>query len=88
MIDVTKLENEALGMYVAMYNKLKLNRELASACMRELVKRREEGSEFDYETFITDKVNNVELPKPQLTNNKSSTMMDLRSVLNKFVGKK
>jgi len=58
--------SETLAAYVVMYKSLNINKELALKCMKELVKRREFGENFDYEAYIEKHLK--EIPKMKGTN--------------------
>jgi hypothetical protein len=44
--------SETLAAYVVIYKALNIDKERAILCMQELVKRRKDGEDFDYESFI------------------------------------
>jgi hypothetical protein len=66
MASIKTSPSDALAAHVVVYRALKINKDIAIACMKELAKRKEEGDDFDYETYIEEKL--AEVPKPQKMN--------------------
>lgn len=64
LLSVGYASSEALAAYIVMYRTLGINKELAKVCMEELSRRRKLGEDFDYETFIEEKVKTI----PKLKN--------------------
>lgn len=60
---IKKAESKDLAAQVVIYRALKLRKEIATLCMQELALRRKNGEDFDYESWIDEKV--AELPKPK-----------------------
>lgn len=61
--NVTLSPSDALAAYVVAYRALGVNKELAVACMEELVKRRQNGDNFDFESYIETETAKIKLPK-------------------------
>lgn len=75
-------DSEALAAQVVIYRVLNLRKEIATLCMEELVLRRKNGEEFDYEDWIDKKV--AEMPKPQgldLVNTSQQLVSAKKSIL-------
>lgn len=62
MIDLKSNSNESLCAQVVAYRAFKINKDIAEKCMEELIRRKNEGSTFDYDSFIESELN--KLPKP------------------------
>lgn len=63
LLSVPEATPEALAAYVVVYRTLGMDKELAALCMKELANRRADGLEFDYESYIEEKV--AEMPNKQ-----------------------
>jgi len=61
MSEKSRPSSEFLAVQVVVFRTLGINEEAAIESMAELARRREEGEEFDYETFIEEKA--AEIPK-------------------------
>lgn len=55
--------SDALAAQVVLYRAVGLNKDIAMLCMAELVKRRNIGDEFDYESFISSHLETMPKPK-------------------------
>lgn len=84
-IDFTKSSSEDLAAHVVVYKALKIRKEVALACMKELAKRRDQGDSFDYEGYIEKEV--AKIPKisesadfKQVTNSIFKTMAGITGI--------
>lgn len=66
MASVKTSPSETLAAHVVVYRALKINKDIALACMKELAKRKEDGDDFDFETYIEDEL--AKVPKPKTMN--------------------
>lgn len=66
MASIKTSSSETLAAHVVVYRALKINKDIAVACMKELAKRKDDGDDFDFETYIENKL--AEVPKPQTMN--------------------
>lgn len=55
-IPIEEKDSKQLAAIVVSYRILGMNKELSKLCMAELLKRKEEGDLFDYESFIAEEV--------------------------------
>ncbi len=55
-------DSKALAAHIVAYRLLHINQGLAKACMEELTIRANAGDDFDYETYIAEKLK--QMPKP------------------------
>ena len=51
--------SKSLAAHVVIYKTLGMDEEIALLCMQELVKRRELGEDFEYETFIEEEIKKI-----------------------------
>ncbi|KKN67662.1 hypothetical protein LCGC14_0459210 [marine sediment metagenome] len=51
--------SEMLATYVIIYKTLNMDKEMALLSMKELAIRREQGDDFDYETFIEEEIKKI-----------------------------
>jgi len=63
MASVSTSTSDTLAAYVVVYRALGMEKEIAIACMKELMKRKSEGDEFEFEAFIEDEVAKIPQPK-------------------------
>lgn len=61
--EVSKADSKVLAAYVVVYRSLGIKKMLALACMNELGRRRAEGAEFDYESYIETELSKMPQPK-------------------------
>jgi hypothetical protein len=59
LISIGFSTSETLAAHVVVYRTLNLDKELALICMRELARRRLLGEDFDYETYIEEKIKTI-----------------------------
>jgi hypothetical protein len=64
MIDSDKISSEALAAMIVTYRSLGLFKDQAREAMIELSKRKDFGDSFDYESFISQKLDDV--PKSEI----------------------
>lgn len=57
MEDLKNLKSEALAAQVVIYRMLGINKELSIKCMEELLIRKNNSDEFDYEKYIIEELN-------------------------------
>lgn len=65
MTDPTETSSEALCAMIVAYRSLGLFKDKAKEAMSELARRKDSGDDFDFETFITKKLD--EVPKPDIS---------------------
>lgn len=75
MIDLKDKDSKALAAMVVVYRHLHLEKEQAIACMEELVKRKANGDDFDYEGYISD--NLKEMPSSQMGSKEKNMIMNI-----------
>ena len=63
MASVKTSPSKTLAAHVVAYRALKTNKDIALACMNELAKRKDDGDNFDYESYIEAEL--AKIPKPQ-----------------------
>lgn len=63
---ISTAPSEALCGYVVLFRTLALEKEFSIVCMQELMRRRELGDEFDFESFIEEKCKDIPIPKGKL----------------------
>tara|TARA_Y100000310_G_C20364424_1_gene660497 strand:+ start:14 stop:340 length:327 start_codon:yes stop_codon:yes gene_type:complete len=63
MASVKTSTSETLAAHVVLYRSLNMNKDIAIACMEELMKRKKNGDDFDFETHIDNEV--AKVPKPK-----------------------
>ena len=56
-------KSEILALHVVFYRTFGINKDKAISSMKELCKRREEGDEFDFEEYISEKIKSLPVPK-------------------------
>lgn len=61
LINVSNLSSEVLAARIVTYRILGIDKELAKIAMQELAKRRQNGDQFEYETWIQDQI--FKMPK-------------------------
>ena len=66
MASVKTSPSETLAAHVVVYRALKMNKDIALACMKELAKRKEDGDGFDFEAYIEKEL--AKVPKPKSMN--------------------
>lgn len=66
--NIKQVPSEVLAAHVVAYRSLKINKELAISAMVELATRRENGSEFDYESYIDEKLKIIEKVRKEYEN--------------------
>ena len=81
LISVGFSTSESLAAHVVVYRTLGLDKELAQVCMKELARRRTLGEEYNYETYIEEKIK--EIPKPKGVDFKSLSVNvdDLKNLI-------
>ena len=68
-------ENKALAAHVVVFRHLGINKREAIACMEELVKRKENGSQFNFDEYI--QIQLKEMPSPQASDAQKSIFTSL-----------
>lgn len=63
MASVSTSPSKNLAAYVVVYRSLGMNKDIAIACMEELLKRKEAGDDYDFESYIDEEVAKIPLPK-------------------------
>ena len=63
MASISTSASQSLAAYVVVYRALGMNKNIAIACMAELMKRKAVGDEFDFESYIEDEL--AKIPKPK-----------------------
>ena len=63
LLSVPGTPDKSLAAVVVVYRTLGIDKELSILCMHELAKRRQMGSQFDYEAFIVEELS--KMPKRQ-----------------------
>jgi hypothetical protein len=63
--DLKKAPTESLINYITTYRLIKINRELAIMCMKELDERRQNGEEINYEEEIEKKLKDWKSKLPE-----------------------
>lgn len=66
MASIKTSSSETLAAHVVVYRALKMNKDIAIACMEELAKRKSEGDSFDFDSYIETEL--AKIPKPQSMN--------------------
>lgn len=61
--EVPDADSKLLAVHVVVYRGLGIKKDLAIACMSELAKRRSDGEEFDYESFIEQESAKIQQPQ-------------------------
>ena len=56
-MNISEVPSESLITYISNYQVTKINKEQSKNCMIELLRRRSEGENLDFEKLISDKVN-------------------------------
>lgn len=56
IINLENVTNETLAAHVVVYRLIGVNKDLSIKCMEELVKRKNGGSDFDYEKYIKEEL--------------------------------
>lgn len=64
--NIKNSKSEVLATRVVVYRVFGIDKDMAIASMQELVNRRENGDQFDYESFIENEVKAI--PKPKKLN--------------------
>lgn len=64
--EIDKMSSEVLAAHVVVYRVLGMNKEFSLLCMKELVNRRKNGDDFQYEEYIDTKI--TEFPQPKNMN--------------------
>lgn len=80
MINIKNMKNEALASQIVVFRLLGLNKKFSIQCMEELMFRKKNGDEFDYDSFIKE-----ELEKSPKLNNESNNI--LKNLINIDFGK-
>ena len=62
MIPIDKQTSEALAAKVVSFRVLKMNKDGAKEAMIELAKRKANGDDFDYDSYIEEKIKSIPLP--------------------------
>lgn len=70
-------DSKVLAMRVVIFRHLDLQKRLAIQCMKELVSRRNSGDDFDYESYIKEKLK--QMPALQIDTNQRNTIVGLLS---------
>lgn len=71
MTDLESLNNETLAAIIISYRVLGLNKDKAKNAMKIILKRNENGENFDYNSYI--KNNMAKIPKPYLEKSQKET---------------
>jgi hypothetical protein len=71
-------DSKALAAIIVAYRSLGICRDEAKNAMIELMRRQENGDEFNYENYIKEKL--LSLPKTTLDNNVMQTLSTLSSI--------
>jgi len=66
MASIKTSPSDTLAAHVVVYRALKINKDIAIACMEELAKRKEDGDDFDFEAYIDTEL--AKVPKSQSMN--------------------
>lgn len=66
-----EIPSKGIAAFVVLYKVLGIQKEFAIFCMEELARRRSLGEDFDFETYIEEKVNLM--PKQEIIDIKSIT---------------
>lgn len=67
--------NEVLAAHIVTFRHLGINKELAIASMQILAQRKKEGSDFDYQSYIEEKL--AEAPSPQMDEKQKSAIQNI-----------
>ncbi len=82
MQDLSNLSSESLCAQIVAYRAFKINKQAAEDCMSELLKRKSNNDDFDFENFINSELE--KLPKPK-TGDLSSIFSILSSSSKDFI---
>lgn len=63
MASVSTSASKTLAAYVVVYRSLGMNQDIAIVCMEELMKRRAEGDDYNFEAYIDEEVAKIPQPK-------------------------
>jgi len=83
-INIEKLSNESLAAQVVVFRLLGINKDLSILCMEELVKRKQLGDTFDYDSWI--KIELEKSPKPESTEEPNKMINMLQGILKSKLG--
>lgn len=61
---IGQASSEALAFHIVSYKLLGIHKSIALTCMLELVRRRNLGEEFDYESFIDSELKKLPIVQP------------------------
>ncbi len=75
MNDLENINNKVLAAQVVIYKTLGINRPLAIQCLTELERRKNQGDEFDFESFINSEVKKIPI-MPESNLNLISQLMN------------
>ena|SRR4030067_2948974 len=63
MASIITSPSKTLAAHVVVYRAINMNKDIAVACMKELMKRRNDGDDYDFEAYIEEEL--AKIPKPQ-----------------------
>lgn len=77
MLDSNVYDSESLASYIVAYKYLNINKDFAVFCMNELSRRRNLGEDFDFESFIEDKLKSLPKIENETKNNTLKNIVTL-----------